>query len=216
MKRLICLLLCFAMIFALAACKKEPVQEQPKEDVSAETEAPVEEETEAPAVEDAPVASKNTVTYEIPMESIYFDYPAELSYFTQPYTQLLYTSKDALVGICFTFDEYTGALEDVYDYLMPHFLDDAATSSWGNLYEAGYELVSSEKVTVNGIESCKFYVTATDAERWDCHVYGYSFVIDGIACAVIGIVSTEAQEADLIAEYDALVDQIAATVRTTP
>lgn len=216
MKKMMCLLLCVIMLVSLAACGSKPSQED--ETVSA-PDAAVETSPKAEtaaAEESRAQEDEETYVYQVPMEEIYCNYPAKLTYFTQSYTQLLFTGKDALVGLCFSFENYTGSLDEVYNFLMPHFLDDASTSSRCTLFGAEYQLNSSESVTVNGLDSCKFDVTVTCEEGWDCHVYGYSFVFDGIAYAVIGLVSTEEQASDMIEEYDGLVDQIAATVRTTP
>lgn len=218
MKKWFATLLVLAMMFACTACSLNEAKEDENEysQTSSVTDASTEPESVPDDETVGVIAAGDFVTYQIPMENIYFDYPAEMNYFMQSYTQVLYTDKDALVGICFNFDEYTGSVDEVYDYLMPHFLNDASTTSRGTLFDAPYELISAENVTVNGMDSSKFNVKVTCEEGWDCHVYGYSFVIDGIACAVIGVVSTEEQAADMIAEYEALVDQIAGTVRTTP
>lgn len=61
MKRIIALMLALMMVFAFAACKKAPVENEPEtDDIIIETDKPAEEETEAPA-EDAEVDEAPTV-----------------------------------------------------------------------------------------------------------------------------------------------------------
>ena len=216
MKKVVCFLLILMLVCSITGCNKEipgtsapsdggnpTTQERPSTTTSAST------ETTVPA--------EKMMLFKVPSKEVYFNYPSYLAKFEQSYTEVLFTSKDAVVGICFDFlNAYTGTLDDVYDHLLPYYLDNVSTTSRCTLFGAPYKLVSAESVTVNGLESSRFVAVATGEEGWDCHVYGYSFLIDGLPCAVIGIVSTEEQAADMIAEYDALVDKIAGTTRTKP
>lgn len=128
----------------------------------------------------------------------------------------MYNNNDCLTGLCFQVnEEYTGTLEGVIDVYKKDFISDATTSSSGDLYGSEIEVISTEKVTVAGRDSIKFIGTVNNDDEWDCHVYGYTFIINNKAYALIGLVSAKEQDPEMIKEIDERIDKMAATIRTT-
>ena len=89
-----------------------------------------------------------------------------------------------------------------------------------HLQAATYMVLKSKlsplkKVTVAGRDSIKFIGTVNNDDEWDCHVYGYTFIINNKAYALIGLVSAKEQDPEMIKEIDERIDKMAATIRTT-
>lgn len=149
------------------------------------------------------------------LSNIRVDAEVNLTTKERRFTVMAYNTNDALVGLTVLRDKtYTGAVIDAVDLFREQFLKDTSTSSRGDLYGSVFEVTSTKEVTIAGRESVRFTATASNQGKWDCHIYGYVFVIDEVPCAVIGLVSSDTQDPDLIAEIDARVDRMAATIRT--
>lgn len=156
-------------------------------------------------------------TVQIPGKEIYVEFVDTLRLAQEAYTALMYADDDAVVGFFSTReDNYSGSLEDVIDLAKYEFIDDAGPVSSGWIYGAEIEVVSTESVEIAGRESVRFTGTVLNDGKWECHVYGYTFIIDGVPCAVIGLISDKNQQTEeMIATIDARVDEIAGTIRTT-
>ncbi len=140
--------------------------------------------------------------------------PAEWGTKKEGIVTLMGPGNNSLVTFCVnTLEPYQGGLDGVFDFYKDKIPPRAAVACQGELNNASIEMISSEKVTVNGYESIRFVGTAPNASGWDCHVYGYTFLIDNIPYAIVGIVSQKEQEADLIASNKEDVDLVASTIK---
>lgn len=155
-------------------------------------------------------------TIKIPMEKIYIDYESKLRRVDSSYCELVYDTNDGLVGFCYDLhsDELV-ELDNVVEYFSEYFIDAAYYSSRGNLSGELYKVISSERTNIADFESVKFYATVNNDKAWDCHIYGYAFVIDDVPFAVIGLVSEKTQSPELIEKIEARVDYKVSTLRTT-
>lgn len=84
--------------------------------------------------------------------------------------------------------------------------------SMGNTFAIDFASVTSAKV--NGMETQQFRGTVTDNNGRQCFVYGYAFVIDNTACALIGTDSNKEQDPEKQKAMIDEVDRMMATVRT--
>lgn len=81
--------------------------------------------------------------------------------------------------------------------------------------------ITSEKTEkVNGLEVYRFEGTMNcrkpddTSANYDAYVIGYSFIINGVPCSIIGSVQDVAQEQSMIKEMKATVESMIKTVRT--
>ena len=217
MKRITSLILVALMLLSLTACGGSS-------NVGTETNTDLAQQEE-PQVEATPVEQTESTSpseqaedmelLSIPMKHIYLSYERNLREYTQGATQLVYDTNDALVGLIYDNEEvYTGDLWGIADFFSEKFPNRAATSSQGHLSGSRIDILTSEACTVNGFDSVRFTGTCSNDGEWDCHVYGYSFIINDTAFAIIGLVSAREQDPELIATIGARVDAMAATVRT--
>ena len=215
MKRWISAILATMLLF-LTACGGAANTEIETNPDAARQEEHLKETTPAEQSDGTDSAGQEAGTWDlwIPINDVYISYEKRLKEEHHSATSLVYDTDDALAGLIYDFDEaYAGDLWGVADYFSEKFPKMASTSSRGYLHSA-FEVLTSEACTVNGFDSVRFTGTCSNDGEWDCHVYGYSFIINDTAFAIIGLVAAQEQDPEMIATIDARVDAMAATVRT--
>lgn len=216
MKRWISAILAAMLLLSLAACGGANSAAAPEEQSDSTKVQPDEEqESETTKIDSSLETPKDTEVFASARNSIYVNYDASLRTKSHGFYILAYDTKDALVGMIYDGKhEFTGDITGVADYFSPIFLRAAETSSRGYLEGSQIEVLESEACTVNGFDSIRFTGRCLNDNEWYCHVYGYSFIINDTAVAIIGLVSAQEQDPEMIATIDARVDAMAATVRT--
>lgn len=214
MRKFLSVLLVIMLVVSLAACANNNTPDDTNKPTSTNSEEQASTNNETPT-SSSNETKENVKTAQIPGREIYVDYSTSMRKKDQGNTVLMYKSNDCLVGLSYQKTGFTGTLNDVVDLFKNSFINDAANSSRGDLYGSEISISSSQKTTMANRESIKFTGTVRNEDSWDCHVYGYAFIIDNIPCAVIGLVSAQAQDASMISEIDAHVEEIASTIRTT-
>jgi hypothetical protein len=217
MKKVLCLLLAALLVCSMVACGKTPATNEttaPIVDVPDETEEQPQETTEATVPQQTePQTTSNVV--QIPGKEIYFTYPEGWIVEEEIYTLALMEDDSALVGIC--YDYYTpfdGNLEGLIDYYAQPFLRDISSYSKGYLRDSNIEVLTTESSTIAGYDCVKFTAKARNNDEWDCHLYGYTFVIGDTTLMVTGLVSAQSQDDGMIKAIDKLTDEIAGSVKT--
>lgn len=216
MKQLFALCLAASLLVSLTACGGSANTESETNPDAGQQEENLQETTPMDQTDAASsaVQADDLSVLKIPLKHIYISYEKRLKKDSHSATSLVYDTNDALVGLIYDFDElYTGDLWGVADFFSEEFPENAAPASRRNLIPP-IEVLTSEACTVNGFDSVRFTGTCSNDGEWDCHVYGYSFIINDTAFAIIGLVSAREQDPEMIATIDARVDAMAATVRT--
>ena len=108
--------------------------------------------------------------------------------------------------------KFEGELEDIIDFLSSNFSADASSYSEGSISGHKIETTSTERGKVADFDCVRFTGKITNDGGWDCHVYGYAMIVEDRVLMITGLVSVEAQDAGMIAEINALTDQIAESV----
>lgn len=221
MKRLFCVLLSLLTVLSLfAACsttKKQETTNNKKEETGVN-----QTETETPEGPNTNAEEENTVKEEkdelksitAPITGVWVQYNAERKTKESGYARLISSGNNTIAAFCMdVLNPYTGTLEDVFDHFKDTYPSRVAVACQGDVNSCSIELIDSEKVTMAGFDSIRFTGKVPNKSGWDCHVYGYTFLIDSVPYAVIGIVSDASQSEDLIAFINAEVDAIAATIK---
>ena len=230
MKKWLSIAVCVAMVLTLTACGGNKGNESEKiVENTSEIGQKEEQSKEKPDTSNKEGAKKEekVIRRSIGIGTfVYVDCPAAWIDDDNVNTRFVYKkewidSRCALLGLTtYGSGEYAGDLETVPQDLGNRFVNDVWVHCAGDLHEANVEVSSTESVTVNGYEGLRFTGKVfnpgnlSDKATWDCHVYGYAFIIDGTAVTVSGIVAEQAQSPELIKEVDAAVDAMAATIRT--
>ncbi len=156
---------------------------------------------------------ENKKTVSIPGKNIYFDYDKSLKKKEEANSIILYNSNDYLVSITFNKSiTYKDSIEGVIDLLNRSFIVDASLSSRGDLYNTDkFTVNTKENIKVNSFDSIKFIGTLPN-RTWNCYVYGYAFVIEDTPIMVIGLVSAQSQEDEMIKNIQNNVESIIKTI----
>lgn len=214
MKKLLSALMAVILVLSLAACAPGKPTETTKDNTQTPSEgtaAPTEQTAEPTEATQAQPAEQ---TLQVPSKEIYFNCPEGWGDAEATYCTVLLETDECLVAVCYNWAiPYEGELEGLVEYFGPGVMRDVASYSKGYLGAATITAQTTEKTTVAGFDSVKFTGTAPNTE-WNCHVYGYTMIVSGIPMMVMGMVSTPEQDAAMIAEINALTDQVAASLRT--
>lgn len=134
---------------------------------------------------------------------------------------IVYYSSSIDDVIVFQYDNetsYEGTLADVFDYLNDGTI---IKTIWKYtdaefLPVSGNYLInkkSEDKIKVGELDTVRISGSVTDENGRECHVYGYTFIMDNVPCFLGGFVFSEEQEQSLISSIEAEVDAMMATVR---
>ena len=216
MKKIFGVLLVLFMMCEATACGtksdvetttvSESVREQEKEKTEPER-------TAATELEDTDLNNKEDIL-KVVGQQIYFSYPENWATSQNGKTTAIFSSDECLVGVCYDWiTEFDGTLEEIPDLFADSFGRDTVSICRGDIGTSSIEVLTTERTTVAGMESVRFTGTIKN-NSWDCHLYGYTYQVNGVNLMVVGLVSAQEQNSDMIAEIDTLTDQIAASVRT--
>lgn len=216
MKKVICILLALVMVLSLAACGKQPADKQPEDTKEpASVQGNDNKETEATQEQIPTEIEDENTEIRVPGEKIYFYAPSGWEVEKQNLSTVVKQGKDCLVSICYDWPmSYEFDLEEMISRLGYNFTADADSEGQGYIVNSTIEVTSTEKTTVAGYDCVVFTGVVSNDGNWNCHVYGYTFVVNNVELMVVGIVSAQAQDAQMIADINALTDQIAASVTT--
>lgn len=151
-------------------------------------------------------------TYRIPMEDIYIDVP-NYQEIAQGYTQVFIVHDSKYVTVTSAFDTQATDAKDAYNKSFDTFRICMQN------YESGpksFNIVTDQTMTINGIDVYYFEGTIRYGEEnpYDTYGIGYSFIMDGIPCAIIGSVTDKDQPEELKEEIKAVVNAMMLSVRS--
>lgn len=213
MKKYLCLILAAVLIFSLTACKSDPVSNtEPSNDNQTQGSTPPDDQTNDTT--EATSGQNNLNTLQVPSKEIYFNCPDGWTFSKETYSTVLMETDESLIAVCYNWAvPYEGDLGGIVDFFSAGVMRDVAPYSKGYLGAAAITTTDSENTKIAGLDAVKFTGTAPNTE-WNCHVYGYTMIVDGVPMMVMGLVSTQAQDATMISEIDSLTNQVAASIRT--
>lgn len=151
-------------------------------------------------------------TYKVPLKNIYVDVP-NYQEIEQAFTELFIVHDSKYVA--FTSAKMSNANNTkeahkvAFEELIPNMQN----------YEGGINSINitkSEEIKVNGIDVYSFEGTinyGTDT-KFDGYAKGYSFILDGVPCEIIGSVIDKKQDPSTIKEISSVVDAMIKTLRT--
>lgn len=153
-----------------------------------------------------------TGTYNVPLKNIYVDVP-NYQEIELGYTELFIIHDLKYVSV--TADRRSSA----NSLLEAHEIAFNKLKANMQNYEGGINSINitkSEEIKVNGIDVYSFEGTinyGTDT-KFDGYAKGYSFILDGVPCEIIGSVIDKKQDPSTIKEISSVVDAMIKTLRT--
>ena len=153
-----------------------------------------------------------TRTYNVPLKNIYVDVP-NYQEIEQGYTELFIIHDLKYVSVTADRRSSANSLLEAHEIAFNKFKANMQN------YEGGINSINitkSEEIKVNGIDVYSFEGTinyGTDT-KFDGYAKGYSFVLDGVPCEIIGSVIDKKQDPSTIKEISSVVDAMIKTLRT--
>lgn len=151
-------------------------------------------------------------TYKVPLKNIYVDVP-NYQEIEQAFTELFIVHDSKYVAFTSakmsTANNTKEAHKVAFEELIPNMQN----------YKGGINSINitkSEEIKVNGIDVYSFEGTinyGTDT-KFDGYAKGYSFILDGVPCEIIGSVIDKKQDPATIKEISSVVDAMIKTLRT--
>ena len=222
MKKLVVLLMMIVLTGCFIACGKEEevVTDNGQTDEVVTDNENIEDNSEEEVVEE----KTDDVEYETELNNyLYYDYPTTHYIDSRPAADfIMKDNDDIMVGVYGDYrDTYNDSLEKVIDFVNEaDFMYYASRSGGGGssfYLEEDIVVTSSEMVTMAGMDSMKFEGTTPNRFRdeayWDCYVYGYTFLYKDVSYAVIGVVTPQEQDEEMIEQMKSFVDDIASRVK---
>lgn len=211
MKKFISILLTLSLIIAFAGCSNgnsnNDVQNNDSGN-SVNTDAAT--ENNGSGLGDIFNTSKLLVgTMKIPGKEIYFDTP-ELHYIESGYVHIYVENYDKYVAFVRAGNnDVATSAKDVMNYTFQRFID--GVSNCDSLYELGE--ITEKNTTINGIDVYSFEgEISTDNDLYE-YIKGYTFVFEGLPCAIYGVVMDENQPQEDIDYISEVVDEMMKSVR---
>lgn len=215
MKKFLLVLLVAMLVFSMVACSIVPETDN----THSSDEKTGESTTENQKPEDTLTESKQPVLsgkiWKVPTYDIYVTCPNEWITSERYGVQAIFKDKDAMVAVTYCLeDEISDDLESVIVPATKSIIQNAYIYCAGGIADSSVEVKSTSECKMGGFDSLQFTGVIPNSNGYDCHTYGYSFIINGVGIVVCGIVSAPEQDPAMIAQIDALTDQVAASVRT--
>lgn len=151
-------------------------------------------------------------TYKVPLKNIVVDVP-NYQEIEQAFTELFIVHD--LKYVAFTSAKMSNAnnTKEAHKVAFEELISNMQN------YEGGINSINitkSEEIKVNGIDVYSFEGTinyGTDT-KFDGYAKGYSFILDGVPCEIIGSVIDKKQDPSTIKEISSVVDAMIKTLRT--
>ena len=151
-------------------------------------------------------------TYNVPLKNIYVDVP-NYQEIEHGYTELFIIHDLKYVSVTADRRSSANSLLEAHEIAFNKFKANMQN------YEGGINSINitkSEEIKVNGIDVYSFEGTinyGTDT-KFDGYAKGYSFILDGVPCEIIGSVIDKKQDPSTIKEISSVVDAMIKTLRT--
>lgn len=212
MKRLIAL--CLVLVLTLSLCACGTNSETPTDNPTSQENV----NTGNSTADNKPSKDAEPLVYshKVPGEDIIIDVP---NWDPMELTHELITTVYKIHGTKYvsitSTDDAVNTVKEAHDVTWNAFV--ANMDRYQSIKSLSIKSDKTEKV--NGLEMYKFEGTVTCHDKdnngnpYDAYIIGYSFVMGGVPCSVIGSVQDVAQEKDMIAEMKATVEAMILTLR---
>lgn len=222
MKKILIIFLITTLIVGLVGCGESKSETSNNSSVDRTSNSVVGEETTKEQVINQSESNENDdknnsdvgleLTHKVPGKDIYIDYTNKYQNIEYGFTEVftIHTKKI----IAFTSDINSNAVD----------LQDAHMKAW-DMFELCMQteqynrikITEEEYVTINGIDMYRYVGTMPyehEGTPYDGYAVGYTFIIDGVPCCLVGSVLDYEQSPEIIEEIDTMVEAMIQTVRT--
>lgn len=152
-------------------------------------------------------------TNQVPLENIYYDTP-NMHYIESGFADIYLDNYDKYAVFMCGWSEKANSSKDANNVLFGMFRDSVSTCDYLNELSE----ITEKNITVNGIDVYAFegLINAGLSVKRDQYIKGYTFIFEGLPCAIYGVVMDENQPQEDIQYISDVVDAMMKSVRNTP
>ena len=214
MKKITVFLAVIIIVLTMASCGEPSKTSETSTElsVSSETNGTHQDEKKTPNTSEQIL----TYTYKVPGKNIYIDVP-NYQEIEKGYTELFILNGERYVALTYNLDSTAESAMDANEVTFSVFKDNIQNYS----YVDSMNISESSNETINGNDVYRFSGTLKCAldytdhtKSYDAYAVGYSFVMDGVPCSVIGSVINQEQKDTDIKEITEIVDAMIDTLRS--
>lgn len=217
MKKSICILLSALLcLLCCVGCGKTDNIE-PETNGSANASAPVQTESDTKKQEKAEL-DFDTETYNVPLSKIYIDLPAPPYHLVEMgYTKAAFIYGEQCISITGNKSSQATTLEQAHDDNIKKY----AVGVDNQMHIESLTVAEDEYITINGIKMYRFegeFNCTRTAGSYTQYAVGYTFIMDGVPCSLIGTVINrfEEQPDSVKKDVEEKVDALIQTLRSEP
>lgn len=216
MKKAIALVIIVSLLSMLVACGKT---NQPTSSSTSETEKTI-SNPDSTNEETNNSTDKNNLlsnTFKIPGKEIYVDVP-NYQQIDKGFTKLFILNGERYVALTYDKSATVSTVAEAHETAFNIFKDNIQNYSYVNSLEIAEDATNS----INGIQVYRFVGKLNCAldysnreKSYDAYAIGYSFIMDGVPCSIIGSIVNQDQKTSDINEITDIVDAMIQTLRNT-
>lgn len=217
MKKSICIFLSALLcLLCCVGCGKTDNIE-PETNGSANASTPVQTESDTKKQEKAEL-DFNTETYRVPVNAIYIELPSSPYHLVEMgYTKAAFIYDEQCISI--TGNHASGAVD--LEQAQKDNIEEYALSVDNQMHIDSLTVSEDEYITINGIEMYRFegeFNCTRTAGSYTQYAVGYTFIMDGVPCSLIGTVMNrfEEQPDSVKKDVEEKVDALIQTLRSEP
>lgn len=217
MKKSICILLSALLcLLCCVGCGKTDNME-PETNGSANTSAPLQIESDTKKQEKVNL-DFDTETYNVPLSKIYIELPAPPYHLVEMgYTKAAFIYGEQCISITENKSSQATTLEQAHDDNIKKY----AGGVDNQMHIDSLTVSEDEYITINGIEMYRFegeFNCTRTAGPYTQYAVGYTFIMDGVPCSLIGTVINryEEQPDSVKKDVEEKVDALIQTLRSEP
>ena len=217
MKKSICIFLSALLcLLCCAGCGKTNVTET-ESNGHVSTSASMQTESETKKPEKAKL-NFDTETYQVPLNAIYIELPAPPYHLVEMgYTKAAFIYGEQCISITGNKSSQATALEEAQNDNIKKY----AVGVDNQMHIESLTVAEDEYITINGIEMYRFegeFNCTRTAGSYKQYAVGYTFIMDGVPCSLIGTVMNkyEEQSDSVKKDVEEKVDALIQTLRSEP
>ncbi|MBQ7836288.1 MAG: hypothetical protein IJ389_03450 [Clostridia bacterium] len=211
--KILVLLLTFAFVLSLVACNtNDDNQTKPTDTGSQQQTDNTSEPDDTTSQGDNAENNLLSGTYKVARKNIYVDTP-NYNMIEEGYTRIFLDGSTKYVTFTCVKSETAESLEDAHAKAFDRFK--SGVDSHHHINDG--DNLQTVNVTVNSVTAIQYEgtVSAGNNPVYDAYTYGYSFIFEGLPCAIIGVVHDEDQPEEEKQLLKEIVDEMMKTVRNS-
>ena len=217
MKKILLIVVVISMLISSVSCGAPDAGSDAATDTkSSVSDSETQKEKDTQMITADTTKAEDKKVWKISTHEIYVDYPSDWISVNSSGALVVMKDKKSMANVYYTTDSAEVAnMEGSIPTLIKKIVNRVFSYCEGSVSGVTPVVNSTEKCTIGGFEGIKFTATITtkESQPYDCPVYGYCIKVGDVVAIVSGMVTARDQNAKMSDDINALVEQIAASIR---